>query len=224
MYVGRIMHTHLVTVPPDTTIVKARDIIAEKRINHLLIVDQKEELIGLVSDRDVKQSWAYPATTLSVHELNYLLTRLTVEMIMVRKIITISPGTTVERAALIMQENRISALPVIDDKKLVGIITTTDVMEVLLVAIGFARESARFSVIVEDKVGTVADVSDILKTNQVKIRSLFTWPEKNFPGVYQLVMRVAAIDGENAISALKAAGYSVLTEYAADISAYLPKD
>ncbi|MBW1841681.1 MAG: CBS domain-containing protein, partial [Deltaproteobacteria bacterium] len=196
----------------------------EKKIKHLLVVNESEELVGIISDRDLKKSWASPATALSAHELNYLLVKLTVETIMSKKIITIPPGTTIERAARIMQENRISALPVMEEKNLVGIITTTDVMEVLLVAIGFARESARFSVIVEDKVGTVAAVSDILKTNQVNIRSLFTWPEKNFPGVYQLVMRVAAVDGENAISALKAAGYSVLTEYAADISAYLPKD
>jgi len=104
MHVGRIMHTDLVTVPPDTTIIKAKDIIAKKRINHLLVVDKNEELVGIVSDRDIKQSWASPATTLSTHELNYLLTQLTVEIIMVRKIVTILPSTTIERAASIMQE------------------------------------------------------------------------------------------------------------------------
>jgi len=222
MYVGRIMHTHLVTVPPDTTIVKARDIIAEKRINHLLVIDQKEELIGLVSDRDVKQSWASPATTLSVHELNYLLTRLTVEMIMVRKIITISPGTTVERAALIMQENRISALPVIDDKKLVGIITTTDVMDVLLRAIGLGEGSTRFTVLVEDRIGVVAEVSRLLKDQQINIRSLVTWPEKNHPGIYQLVLRVGAEDKDKAVAVLSDGGFKVLTEYEKDLATYLP--
>jgi acetoin utilization protein AcuB len=59
------MHTDLVTVPPDTTIIKAKDIIAKKQINHLLVVDKNEELVGIVSDRDIKQSWASPATTLS---------------------------------------------------------------------------------------------------------------------------------------------------------------
>jgi acetoin utilization protein AcuB len=120
MYVGRVMNTYLVTVPPDTTIIKAKDIIEEKRINHLLVVDENENLIGLISDRDVKQSWASPATTLSVHELNYLLTQLTVEMIMKKNIITISSDTTIEQAALIMQENRISALPVMEGKKTRG--------------------------------------------------------------------------------------------------------
>jgi acetoin utilization protein AcuB len=85
MYVGRVMNTYLVTVSPDTTIIKAKDIIEQKKINHLLVVDENENLLGLISDRDVKQSWASPATTLSVHELNYLLTQLTVEMIMKKK-------------------------------------------------------------------------------------------------------------------------------------------
>ena len=202
MRVGRIMHTDLVTVSPDTTIIKAKDIIAKKQINHLLVVDKNEELVGIVSDRDIKQSWASPATTLSTHELNYLLRQLTVEIIMVRKIVTISPSTTIERAASIMQENRISSLPVIEGEKLVGIITTNDVMEVLLRAIGFGEGSTRFTVLVEDRIGVVAEVSKLLKEQQINIRSLVTWPEKNHPGVYQLVMRVGAEDREKAISVL----------------------
>ncbi len=223
MHVGRVMHTELVTVPPDTSLVKARDVIAEKRIAHLLVVDKKERLLGVVSDRDLKQSWASPATTLSTHELNYLLTQLTVEIIMVRKIVTILPSTTIERAASIMQENRISSLPVVEGEKLVGIITTNDVMEVLLRAIGFGEGSTRFTVLVEDRIGVVAEVSKLLKEQQVNIRSLVTWPEKNHPGVYQLVMRVGAEDREKAISVLSDGGFKVLTEYVQDLTPFLPK-
>jgi acetoin utilization protein AcuB len=222
MYVGRVMNTYLVTVSPDTTIIKAKDIIDEKKINHLLVVDENENLLGLVSDRDVKKSWASPATTLSVHELNYLLTQLTVEMIMSKKIITISSGTTIESAALIMQKNRISALPVMEAEKLVGIITTTDVMEVLLRAIGVDEGSFRFIVLVKDRIGIVAEVSKLLKEQQISIKSLVTWPEKNFPGIYQLIMRVAAEDGDKAISVLTDGGFKVLTEYIKDLTPYLP--
>jgi len=222
MYVGRIMHTSLVTVLPETLLTKAKDIIAEKRINHLLVVDKNGELIGLLSDRDVKQSWASPATTLSVHELNYLLSQMTVEMIMVKKIISISPGTTIERAARIMQENRIGALPVMEGGKLVGIITTNDVMGVLLRAIGFGEGSTRFIVLVEDRIGVLSEVAQLLKEHQVNIRSLVTWPEKKYPGIYQLVMRVAAEDGEKAISVLGDGGFKVLTEYVQDLAPYLP--
>ena len=225
MYVGRIMHTYLVTVPPDTNLLKAKEIIDKKRINHLLVVDKNQGLIGIVSDRDVKQSWASPATALSVHELNYLLAQLTVESIMAKKIISISPGTTIERAAYIMQKNRINALPVIESEKLVGIITSTDVMEVLLRSIGFDdEESARFSVLVEDRIGIVSEVSIILKEQQINIRSLVTWPEKEYPGVYQLVMRVGLEDKDRAISALSDSGFKVLSEYVHDLTPYLPKE
>jgi acetoin utilization protein AcuB len=223
MYVGRIMHTHLVTVAPDTSLKKAKEIIENKKINHLLVVNKNKDLIGLVSDRDVKQSWASPATTLSVHELNYLLTQLTVEDIMVKKIITISPGTTIERAAYIMQQSRINALPVIESEKLVGIITSTDVMGVLLHAIGFGDESARFAVLVEDRIGIVAEVSRILKEKNINIRSLVTWPEKEYPGVFQLVMRVRLEDKDRAISALSDGGFKVLSEYVHDLTPFLPE-
>jgi acetoin utilization protein AcuB len=216
------MHKKLVTVPPSTSLVQAKNIIADNKIAHLLVVDDKEQLVGIVSDRDVKQSWASPATTLSVHELNYILKQLTVDMIMRKKILTISPDTTIERAASIMQENRISALPVIEKDKLVGIITTTDVMGVLLRAIGMDTDSFRFTVLVGDRVGVVAEVSKALQEKEINIRSLVTWPETRHPGVYQLVMRVAASDREKTVSTLTDAGFSVLTEYVEDLTPYLP--
>ena len=223
MHVGRIMRTNPITLPPDTSIVKARDIIAEEKIAHLLIVDDEDQLVGIVSDRDLKQSWASPATTLSAHELNYILKQLTLGAIMRTKIITITPGTTIERAANIMQENRISALPVVDKDRLVGIITTTDVMGVLLEAIGIDRDSFRFAVLVKDRIGTVAEVSQILEQKGINIRSLVTWPERKHPGIYQLVMRVAASDQDTAVSALQDAGFAVLSEYVEDLTGYLPK-
>lgn len=222
MHVGLIMRKDLVTVPPDTSLVQARDLISEKLIDHLLVVDKDEKLVGIVSDRDLKQAWASPATTLSAHELNYLLKQLNVDTIMVKKIITVTPGTTIERAGRIMQENRISALPVMENEKLVGIITTTDVMGVLLDAIGIDGESARFVVLVEDRVGMIAEVSKILKEEGINIRSLVSWPEKAHPGIYQVVLRVGAANGEKAISALTRAGFKVLTEYVDDLSPYLP--
>ena len=222
MHVGLIMHTDLVTISPDTSLVKARDIIAERQIEHLLVVNKEGNLIGIVSDRDLKQTWASPATTLSAHELNYLLKQLTVETMMVTKIVSVTPGTTIERAGLIMQEHAIGALPVMDKGKLVGIITTTDVMAVLLDAIGINGDSTRFVVLIKDRVGMVAEVSRILKEAAINIRSFVTWPEKRHPGVYHFVIRVGAADGERAISALTEAGFKVLTEYIDDLGPYLP--
>ncbi len=222
MYVGRIMHTELITVSPSASLEDANILIKKKKIDHLLVVNNEGRLVGILSDRDVKQYWASPATTLSNHELNYLLQQVLVEMVMIKAVITISPNTTIERAALLMQEHDINALPVMEDENLVGIITSTDVMGVLLSAIGISEDSVRIGVMVKDSIGTLAGVSAILSKEQVNIQSLLSWPEKEFAGVYQLVMRVPKDDSQKAIDALQANGYKVITQYEKDIRPFLP--
>lgn len=221
MHVGRIMNTELITVTPDTPLTKAKKLIEEKKISHLLVVDKKGKFTGIVSDRDVKQSWASPATALSVHELNYLLDQLTAGHIMTTTPITVSPGTTIERAAHLMQQHRISALPVMEGDKLVGIITRTDVMALLLQSIGIDKESARFTVLVKDRVGVMAEISQVLKDAGVNIRSLVTWPETRHEGYYQLVLRVPAENSQKAVETLEKHGFKVLTEYVEDFTPYL---
>ena len=223
MYVGKVMHTDLQTVPPTTSLIRAREIIETRKISHLLVVNARNDLIGIVSDRDLKQNWASPAVALSRHELNYLLEKVTVEAIMIKKILTVSPLTTIERAALVMQQNRISALPVLEAGKLVGIITSRDVMQVLLEAIGIEEDSRRFTVLCEDRIGFVAEMSQLLRDAQINIRSLFAWPDNAYPGFYHLVMRVAAKDGDRAIATLRQNGYKVLTEYVHDLKPFLQK-
>ncbi len=73
MYIGRIMHTDLITVSPATSLAHAQELTEKHSIDHLLVIDDKKKLAGIISDRDLKRYWASPATTLSTHELNYLL-------------------------------------------------------------------------------------------------------------------------------------------------------
>ena len=89
MYIGEIMHTNLITVSPETSLVDARDILEREKIDHLLVVDSHKKLLGILSDRDLKKNWASPATSLSTHELNYLLEKVTVGMIMVKTVVTV---------------------------------------------------------------------------------------------------------------------------------------
>ncbi|PIE66448.1 MAG: acetoin utilization protein AcuB [Desulfobacterales bacterium] len=223
MYIGRIMHTDLVTVSPKTSLVEARNIIEERSIDHLLVVDESGKLVGLLSDRDLKQNWASPATALSAHELNYLLEKVEVGMIMVKAIITVGVDTTIERAAYIMQTNNISSLPVMENDELAGIITSTDVMGVLLQAIGMDDDSVRIGVLVDDAIGRLAEVTSILRDEQVNIQSLFCWPTKDHPGVVHLVVRIAGDDGAKAVIALEKGGFKVLTKWEKDLTPYLPK-
>lgn len=222
MYIGRIMHTELVTVSPQTTLVEARDLIAEKSIDHLLVVDKRGQLVGILSDRDLKQNWASPATALSTHELNYLLQKVEVGMIMVKTVITVPPDTTIERAAYVMQTNNISSLPVVDKDELLGIITSTDVMGVLLSAIGMSDDSVRLGVFVDDSIGRLAEVTNILSKEQINIQSLFCWPTRDYPGITHLVIRIAGDDGAKAVLALEQGGFKVLTRYEKDLTPFLP--
>lgn len=222
MYIGRIMHTNLITISPETSLVEAKRLIDENPIDHLLVVDKKESLAGLISDRDLKQYWASPATTLSAHELGYLLDKVVAKMIMAKTVITVSPDTTIERAAFIMQVNNISALPVEEDEKLVGIVTSTDVMGVLLNAIGMSDSSARMSIYVNDSIGNLSAITELLKKDSVNIQSVFSWPVKEYEGIKQLVFRIPHNDSEKAITTLQDNGYKPLTKYVKDITPYLP--
>ena len=222
MYVGTVMRTELATVPPDTTLLAAQDSMEKKQTNHILVVDREGELLGIVSDRDLKKSWASSATTLSKNELTYLLDQVTVASIMTKKTMTITPGTTIERAALLMNQNRINALPVIEKDELVGIITSSDVIKVLLEAVGIEKDSARLTVLVKDRIGVISDISQTLRDQDINIRSLFTWPENDHPGVYYLVVRVPADAGDKAAVSLEKSGFKVLSHYEKELGPYLP--
>ncbi len=223
MYVGTVMRTDLTTVAPETSLVAAQETLEKQKINHLLIVDGENELLGIVSDRDLKKSWASSATTLSKNELIYLLDQVTVADIMTKKTLTITSSTTIERAALLMNQHRINALPVLEGDELVGIITSRDVMRVLLEAVGLETDSSRLTILVKDRIGVISDISQSLRAEGINIRSLFTWPEKTHPGVYYLVVRVPAADGDKATVCLEKEGFKVLTTYTQDLDPYQPE-
>lgn len=222
MYIGQIMQTNLVTVPPETSLVKAREIIDKNHIDHLLVVDKKGKLIGLVSDRDLRQTWASPATTLSTHELHYLLEKVELSMFMVKMLKTVAPDTTIERAAYIMQTERIGALPVMDNDQLVGIVTIIDVMGVLLQAIGMQEDTVRLGLLVEDRIGILAEVTAILRDAHINIQSFFCWPVRKYPNISHLVIRVPRAMGGQTLAVLEAKGFKVLTHYEKDLRPFLP--
>ncbi|UCE82593.1 MAG: CBS domain-containing protein [Deltaproteobacteria bacterium] len=224
MYVGRKMTTDLVTVTPDTPLVKARDLLREHNIKQVPVVDAQGTLVGILTDRDIKQAWASPATTLSIYELTYVLQKLTVESVMVKDLITITPDATIERAAKILHDRKIGSLPVVEGDKLVGIITSTDLMEVLLDGLGVEEASGRFMVLVKDRIGVLADVCGLLKEANISIVSMITLPMHQYPDIFQLVMRVNTSDRDAAVDCLTKEGYRVVTEYKKDLEPFLPTD
>jgi acetoin utilization protein AcuB len=224
MYVGWNMKTNLHTVTPETSVFKARELMDEHRISHLPVTDGKARLLGIITDRDLKGAWASSATTLSVYELTYVLQKLAVSHVMSKHVITATPDMTIERAARIILDNKIGALPVVKNDKLVGIITTTDLMDVLLMALGLTDDTKRLSLLVHDRMGVLAEVGRLMQLAGVNIRSIMTVPLNNYKDVWQILLRTSANAFDKAVETLRANGFKVVPEYVEDLTPYLPRE
>lgn len=135
LLVRDVMTADAIAVPPETSIVEARRLMDESRIRHLLVT-RAGELVGIVTDRDVRLAMPSNATSLSAWELSYLLDKLPVGEVMTRTVITVGPERTAVEAARLMLDHKIGALPVIDEGRRVGILTETDVLRAFVGAAG----------------------------------------------------------------------------------------
>lgn len=222
MFVGWNMNTNLITISPETSVFKAREMMDQHRISHLPVTDGKAHLLGIVTDRDLRQAWASPATTLSVHELTYVLQKLTVESIMTRKVVTATPDMTIERAARVLRDHKIGCLPVLKDDRLVGMITSTDLMDVFLKALGLSEDTRRFSILVRDRIGIVAEVGKQMQEASINIRSILVVPLRGHENVWQLMVRVNLTDFQKAMDTLKSSGFKIVADYVEELTPFLP--
>ncbi len=120
-----------IIVSPDTTIMEAHKLMIDQRVRRLPVVKNKK-LVGIVTLGDLRGAEPSEATSLSVWEVNYLLSKLTVEEIMTREVVTVSPEMTIREAASLMLEHRIAGLPVLAGDNLVGIITESDIFRMIV--------------------------------------------------------------------------------------------
>jgi acetoin utilization protein AcuB len=206
MLVREVMQPRVVTVAPTTTLPDAIRLTNQRRIRHLPVIEDGE-LVGIVSDRDLKRAMASSATTLEVHELTYLLNRLTVGEIMTRVVVTIRPLAPVEDAARLMVEERIGALPVLDGSRLVGIVTETDVLQLFVKAMGADRESSRLDIFLGDDPEALADAVTTVERAGATIASIMVLTSPG--GVRQALVRIATLDAGAAVGALESRGYLV---------------
>ena len=129
MKVGELMTgTNLITAHPGTPVLEARQTMLKAKIRHLLVTADGGLLVGIVTDRDIRLNLPSQATSLSVWEINHLLTKLTVGEVMTRAVITIGPDREARDAAVLMLDHAIGALPVTDGGRLVGIVTEADIL------------------------------------------------------------------------------------------------
>jgi acetoin utilization protein AcuB len=132
MTIRELMTGGLITVRPEASVLEARDLLTREKIRHLPVTGPGGVLAGIVTDRDIRLNLPSRATSLAAQEITHLLSRLTVGEIMTRSVITIGPDCPAREGARLMLDHTIGALPVLDDGRLVGIITETDVVRAFL--------------------------------------------------------------------------------------------
>ncbi len=201
-----------ITVSPSASFYEARNLIHEKGVRHLPVVDKNNKLVGIVTDRDIREASPSDATLLSVQELNYLLGKLKVSSFMTPKdkLITITPDTLIEEAVELMHDHKIGCLPVLEGGKLYGIFTETDALDHLVDIFGLKQKGIRLSIALEDKPGTMLGILEVFKKHNVNIISIVS-PSFMVEGKRIAAIRVKTESYKDLVSDLEKGGYDVLS-------------
>jgi acetoin utilization protein AcuB len=201
-----------VTIRPDASFFEARSLIHDKGIRHLPVVDKENRLLGIVTERDVRQAGPSDVAMLSVKELTYLLGNLKVSEFMVpkEKVVTITPDTLIEEAIQLMHDHKIGCLPVIDEGKLYGIFTETDALDHFVDIFGLKQKGTRLSVALEDRPGTMFGILEVFKKHNVNVISIVS-PSFVVEGKRIAAIRIKTEEYEPIVKDLEKAGYPVLS-------------
>jgi len=195
MFVSDWMTTKVYTVNPDNPLSDAIKILKEKTIKHLPVVDKRNKVIGVLSDRDIKEYMPSKATTLDVFELHNILLETKVAKVMKKKVFTGMPNLPIEEAAMLMYDKDIGCLPIVEDNRLVGIISDRDLFRVLVDVTGVRHGGNRFYAVMPDKPGITGEVLDIIKKHGFRPDSVMTTYEGVQKGYKRVVVRAIGEKG-----------------------------
>lgn len=203
------MSADVVSISLDTSVNEAFRIMKEKNIRRLPVLN-KGNLVGIITLGDLNQAAPSTATSLSVHELNYLLARTKVRDIFPahQEVITVTPDTYIETAARLMLENQVSGLPVIDGRDLVGIITETDLFRALIDILGVKRPHTRIDTLIPEGPGSLAQITGLMAERGINIINTVVYFDAPLDK-YKVILRIEEIDYEPVIKALNEKGFEV---------------
>jgi acetoin utilization protein AcuB len=203
MFVGKRMKRNVITVSRGDTLKFASNVLHENRIHQLPVVEHGE-LVGFVSGTDIRNSTFETSTVTQLGKI--LVKNKTVEEIMTREVLTVSPWDTVEDALLIFHKRRLGALPVVEGKKLVGIITKADVLAAFCDTLRIEEPGVRIEVLLPRETGSLVALVRKLGELNTEIRSLILSPLREG---FVAFIRISTIDVAPVKKALKDAGFSV---------------
>ncbi|WP_249872025.1 acetoin utilization AcuB family protein [Oceanobacillus saliphilus] len=206
MLVEDIMKTEVITLPPTATIADALMLLQKNRIRHLPIVNEDNHVIGIVSDRDVRD--ASPSTFIKDADSSELKNE--IQTIMSQPVITIHPMDFVEEIAAIFYDKEIACLPVVSNHQLVGIVTEKDMLYTLIQLTGTHVQSSLIEVKVPHRPGILPEVAAIFGKRKTNIVSVLIYPYKSDPDYKILVFRIQTLNPMPVIQDLREAGYQLL--------------
>ncbi|MGQ9646179.1 MAG: CBS and ACT domain-containing protein [Thermodesulfobacteriota bacterium] len=208
MRIRDLMTSNPITVDSETLVLDAQKIMAEKNIRRLPVVD-KGKLKGIITKHDLLEASPSPATSLSVHELNYLLSKMKVKEIMKKDPITLTPDMPFEEALRIGQEKKIGSFPVVENGKLVGIATESDIVRFLTRALGVREEGSRITIEgLGGKLTELEKIISIASQHQTIVLSMISLPRPEKKD-WMIVLRLKTTSPDPIVKDFKKAGFNV---------------
>ncbi len=210
MNVAKRMKRSPVFVDEGDSMKKAMDLLKEHEIRHLPVLKDGERLVGILSERDIKQASPSPATALEIREIYYLLDKVKVKQIMTRRPYTISSSAPIEEAAMILREKKIGCLPVVDDGKLVGILTETDIIDAFIEGMGVNGPGYRIELVLQNRPGKLLELLKLLKDFEANVVSVATAAHED-PEKIINILRIEARNYKVVKAAIKKSGFELLS-------------
>ncbi|MCL1926700.1 MAG: CBS and ACT domain-containing protein [Syntrophorhabdaceae bacterium] len=210
MIVANRMKSAPVWIDEEESMKKAMDLLKEHEIRHLPVLKDEQRLVGILSERDIKQASPSSATALEIREIFYLLDKIKVKQIMTRRPYTVSSTTPIEEAALVIREKKIGCLPVVDNGKLVGIITETDILDAFIEGMGVNGPGYRMELVLPNLPGKLLELLKLLKDFDANVVSLATTPCEK-PDMIVNILRIEAKNYKVLKAAIKKAGFQMLS-------------
>ncbi len=206
MIIEEIMNPLVISLKPHETIGKAIELMHSNRIRHIPIIDENEFVVGIVTDRDIRD--VSPSIFHAEEHLDDL--QKPVASIMTENVITGHPLDFVEEVSAMFYEHKIGCLPIVTEGKLVGIITETDMLHTLVKLMGADQPSSLIEIKVKNKLGQLSEAAQVFSENNVNIISVLVYPDKKDDGSKILLFRVQTMNPMKAIAELNKRGYTVL--------------
>lgn len=217
MLIRNWMTTDVVSVRPDTSLLKIGKLMRDNNVRRVPVLDDAGRVVGIISDRDVRDASPSKATTLDMYEMHYLLAEIKARDIMTANPVTIKPTDTVEKAAMLMLDKKIGGLPVVDENgALAGIISDQDVFKALVNITGVRDGGIQLGIEIANEPGAMRPIFDLLRTHDARILSVLS--TNNQEGRRNIFLRLRDVDRPEAQRALleDIQGYCRLLYWARD--------